>query len=262
MGMTKIRLTRLLLRATYLMQREDHVWIGSRLREPYLTDDHPTSIDYISRTRGQLGLIFENEVAIQMFLDDKVRPLDAFVAMARKHRNSVVMTVAELLEYAKSDGVVTPLEEGPLAETLGEVWVTHNTGGFSLLLECRPNERWDWQHVSHPGGAYRFERFSQYAEALISIAQGRRQGLIAGRTFFAQADELNDSFSGTSHLEVISEHEKTLMFRYPVWHTDTDEKSYEVTQYFLKVPPVSVSNGRKMIPADRRIPFDVLAAQA
>lgn len=258
--MTKIRLTRLLVRNTHLMQREDHVWQGFGLTGLSRMSEDGKDINYITRSRGPLGMIFDDEAAIQMFLDDNVSPLDEFVNAARKYRNSMVMTVAELFEYASYDGSVIERPDDPLLESLRNSWVTSPPDGMSLLSECSPAGLWDWFQTLSNHGAYRFERFTQYADALISLAHGKPL-ILPGGAISALQTGGTYRVDGDSHLVVLDEQNKILSLSpqgTPTASTDPEE----FVSYLLEQPQLTLHRDRHKEPTDRAMPLDVLAAHS
>lgn len=121
---------------------------------------------------SKMYLLFENEASIDKFLADTTKGLEAlrnFVALTRKYRNVVVMTVEELYTYCSLQGVVSRLEDGFWVEELGSVTITppDDAPTAGVLESCQPAGQWEWRDTSQDFGAYTYERFLQFGESVL-----------------------------------------------------------------------------------------------
>lgn len=258
-------------RQTFLVDRFRNQW------RAYLASPGLLSFalgDMIDQGLDRLALIFQDEVAIELFLADtnpRFTTLQRFVRITRGYRNVVVMTAAELISCAARDGDLSARAEGEWKTRLTELDIEfpERPYSFRLLQLCEPAGVWSWDRtVSSPQFNFPYQRMLQFGDSLISAVLRETTALPATSGMFCLANlPISDIDGEPTDGGMLVIPDET---RRPMLHISPGGKladgdafsadSYPATVYEVTRPLLIEGAGGGKGPATRRLPVDVIAA--
>lgn len=258
-------------RQTFLVDRFRNQW-RAYLASPGLLSFALT--DMIDQGLDRLALIFQDEVAIELFLADtnpRFTTLQTFVRITRGYRNVVVMTADELVCYAALDGDLFARQDGEWKTTLTELDIKfpERHYSFRLLQLCEPYGTWSWNRtVSTPQFNFPYQQVLQFGDSLIGAVLRETTALPATSGMFCLANlpipDIDGEPTDGGMLVVPEETRRPMLYiRAGGKLADGDAfsaESYPATIYELSRPLLIEGAGGGKGPATRRLPVDVIAA--
>lgn len=253
---------------TWLVDRRTGEWTAHRTLE----DTHSLPLIRAANEWADLPmhLVFEDEDSIRQFLADDNHELThvrRLVQRTRETRNSIVMTVEELLRYAGINRRITRQSDDDWVYALQTTTFTEVLGQkLDLIFELRPLS-WRWiETVTDDLVAYQYGLFLQYAESLVAAVFSEPQAQDSGSEV---RFSLPDFFDSTMQNDrgaftlVVPEHRgrSILWIRHGVYEPLRPADPYPA-MIFRMVPPPIKKSSKKVAPVTRRLTMDVLTASS